>query len=199
MKEPVQDGRGAGHVAQEFAPLVNRSVAGHDGGAVFVAPHDDFQEILPGMPGQGFESHVVNDDQFGFEVFAHGAFLLAEGFVFQKVPDQVEDGTVEHVEVHLDGFVADGLGQVGFADTRRPHKEDIGGLANEGAGSQLVDVFAVDGGVEVPVEVLQCFEMVELGELDQTFQLALLAHGQFILANEFQEVGMAQAIGRRLL
>ena len=75
------------------------------------------------MFGQLFQAHVVNDDQVGLQIFAQGFVLLVEGFVLHEVAHQIEDGTVEHQEVQLDGLVADGLGQMGFADAGRPDEQ----------------------------------------------------------------------------
>ena len=195
MQEPVENGPGGGHVAQKFAPFLQRAVAGHDGGTVFVTAHDDFQQILAGVFGQLFETHVVNDDQIGLQVFTQGFVLLVEGFVLHEVPDQIEDRTVEHQKVHLDGLVADGLGKMGFADAGRPEEQNIFGFADELAAGQIENLLFVNGGIEAPVEVLQRFEGVEVGGLGAAFQLALLPDVEFILEDEFQKLGMAQTIG----
>ena len=70
-----------GHVAQQLAPVLDGAVAGHDGGAVLVAAHDYFQEVFAGVFGQGFESHVVHDQEVGLEVAAQNAVLLVEGLM----------------------------------------------------------------------------------------------------------------------
>src|ERR1700691_4478568 len=41
VQEAVEDRRGAGYVADQFAPIFQRSVAGHHGRTGFVATHDD--------------------------------------------------------------------------------------------------------------------------------------------------------------
>jgi hypothetical protein len=48
---------------------------------------------------------------------------LFEGFVFHEVAHQVEDGAVEDFLALLDGFVAQGLGQVRFADAGRAEEK----------------------------------------------------------------------------
>jgi hypothetical protein len=53
----------------------------------------------------------------------------------------------------------------------------------------------VDGRIKTPVEVLQWFEGVEVGGLGAAFHVALLADIHFVLKDEFQELGMGQAIG----
>lgn len=68
MEEAVEDGAGGGNVLQEFAPVLQRPVAGHDGGAGLVAAHDDLQQILAGVLGQGPQAHVIDDEQVALEV-----------------------------------------------------------------------------------------------------------------------------------
>ena len=77
MEEAVQDGAGGGHVAEELAPVFQRPVAGHDGGAVFVAAHHHFQQIFAGLFGQCFEPHVVDDDQVGLQDSGAGSCPVA--------------------------------------------------------------------------------------------------------------------------
>lgn len=157
VQEAVEDGAGRRHVGEEFAPVLQRAVAGHDGGAVFVTAHDHFQQILPRGLGQGFEAHVVDDDQVGLEVAAQGFVLLFEGFGFEEVADQVEDRAVEHFLALLDGFVAQRLGQMGFADAGWAEEQQVLPLAQILAGGQFEELRPADGGVELPVEVFQAF------------------------------------------
>ena len=199
VEEAIQDGTGGGHVAQELAPVFDGPVAGHDGGTVFVAAHDHFQEVFAGVFGQGLESHVIDDQKVGLEIAAQDSVLLVEGFVFEEVAHQIEDGAVEDLEVELDGFVAQGLGQVRFADPGRADEQKIGGLANELAGGQVVDLFAGDGGIEAPVKVLQRFEAVKVSGLGAAAEQAFLAHVEFVLEQDFQELFVAQAVGRGFL
>ena len=96
----------------------------------------------PECLGQLLQPHVVNDDQVGLQVSAQGLVLLVEGFVLHEVAHQIEDGAVEHQEVLADGFVADGLGQMGFADAGRAEEQHILGFADELAGGQIENLFA---------------------------------------------------------
>ena len=63
VQETVQDGRGAGHIAQELAPFFDGPVAGHDRRPVFVTAHDHFQQVFGAVLGQTLESHIVNNEQ----------------------------------------------------------------------------------------------------------------------------------------
>ena len=52
---------------------------------------------------------------------------------------------------------------------------------------RFANLFAVDGAVEVPIQVLQRFDMAKPGEFDETFQLALLPYGQLIPVDRRRE------------
>ena len=69
---------------QELAPFFDGPVAGHDGGAVFVAAHDDFQRIFAAVWAEDFEAHVVDDDQIGLEVLVSRRRCLLEGLEGQS-------------------------------------------------------------------------------------------------------------------
>ena len=75
LQETVEDGGGGGDITDEFTPFLDGAVGGHERGAVFVASHDDFKEVFSGHGRQLLESHVVNDQEVGFEVSSQGASL----------------------------------------------------------------------------------------------------------------------------
>lgn len=158
VQESVEDGPGGRNVLKQFAPVFEGTVAGHDGGAGFVAAHYDFQQILSGMLGQLLQSHVINDEQVGFEVTAQQPVAFGEGLFRKKVGDQIEDGAIADGKSLPDGFVTDGLGEVGLADSGRTDEQYIGGLADEVAGGQFVDVIARNRRVEPPVKVIELLE-----------------------------------------
>ena len=101
VEESIKDGGCAGDVTQESAPFINGPVAGHDGGAVFVASHDDFKKVFGAVLWEVFESHVVDDNKVWLEVLTDGAFLLAEGLVLEEIANQIKDGTVKNLKVHF--------------------------------------------------------------------------------------------------
>jgi hypothetical protein len=57
-----------------------------------------------------------------------------------------------------------------------------------------VEGLAGDRGVEVPVEVFEGLEVAEGGGLDAACQQALVADGEFVGEEEFEEVGVAEAV-----
>ena len=199
VQEAVEDCRGGGHVLQEFAPVLGRSVAGHDGGFVFVPAHNNLEEVLSSMFGQLLEAHVIDDEQIGFEIMAEGFVTLLQRFLREEIGDDIKDGAVAHDEALLDGFIADGLGEVGFANAGRADEEDIGAFADEVASGQFVDLFPRYGAVKPPVKVLQRFEFGELRRAGAQFDALLMTQIDLVLEDQLQELQMAEPVGPGLL
>ena len=120
---------------------------------------------------------------------------MFEGFVFHEVAHQIEDGAVEDFLALLDGLVAQGLGQMRFADARRAEQQNIFALAEVSAGGQFEDLFAVDRRVELPVEVFEGLKGTEVGGFGAASQHSLVAHVEFVLQDQFEELAVAQAGG----
>ena len=194
VEESVEDGAGCGDVAEELAPFFDGAVGGHEGGSVFVSAHDDFYEDFAAAGGEVFEAHVVDDEEVGFEEEALEAGVVGRGGVGGDVSDEVEDGSVEDKEPAADGFGSEGLCEVGFSDSGRADKEGVAFLTDEVAGGEFVDAGAGDGWVEGEVEVFQAAGAAEGGGFGASQDLALLADVDFVLEDEFKEVGVGQVV-----
>ena len=83
MQQAVEDRAGGRDIAEQFAPFFDRSIGSHHGGTVLVTAHDDFQEDLAAFLRQDFESHIVNDEQIGLEVFVEQAAFSDLSFLGQ--------------------------------------------------------------------------------------------------------------------
>jgi len=68
VEEAVQNGCGRRDVVEQFAPFFDGPIGGHEGGAILITAQDDLQEDLAGFGGQALESHVIHDEQVGFEI-----------------------------------------------------------------------------------------------------------------------------------
>ena len=68
VEQSIEDGAGGRHVAQELSPFFDGTIGGHQGGAVFVAAHDDLQEDFAAFGRQDLKPHVVNDEEIGLEI-----------------------------------------------------------------------------------------------------------------------------------
>lgn len=141
------------------------------------------------------EAHVIDDEQVGLEVFGEHARLARLTFLAKKVAHQVEDRALKHAEARLDRLAADGLGQVAFAHSGRANKEHVASLADKAAGGQLVDLSAVDRGVEAKVKALQGAGVPKVGRLVAPGDHALVAQVDFVQEEQFEELGVGQPVG----
>lgn len=93
--------------------------------------------------------------------------------------------------------MTDGLGEVAFANAGWAEQEEVAGLVDETSGGEIVDLGAVDGGVEGEVEVLEGALFTEGGGFGAPGDGALLADVEFVGEEGGQEflVGEVVAAG----
>ena len=99
----------------------------------------------------------------------------------------------------LDRLVADGLDQEDLARARRADQQHILGFADEAAGGQVEDLRSFDRRIEGEVEFVERLQFAELGRLHAAVDLPLLADEQFVLQDQFQELGVAELVAGRFL
>ena len=116
------------------------------------------------------------------------------GLLAGEFAHQLEDGAVEDDAARFDGFGSDGLREVAFAHSGRADQQDVAVLADEVAGGQFVDLGAVDGRVEAEVEVVQAARFAEPGGFVAPGDLPLAAHVDFVLEDEFEELGVGKPV-----
>jgi hypothetical protein len=86
-----------------------------------------------------------------------------------------------------------------LAQTRRPEEEQVATLAHEGTGSKLVELGALEGWIEGPVEVFQRAGIAESGVLAALFDEALIPGVEFVLDEQFEELEVGECMGGSLL
>ena len=192
MEEPVQNRSGSGHVIQEFAPFLNWPVGSHESGFIFITTHHDFKKHFAGFGRQDLESHVINDQEIRLEITAQGSVQLRGRLVGLELLDQVKDGAVKNLEARFDDMIADGLSQMTFPQARWSDQEDIPALPDELAGSQVIHLLPLDGGIKGPVEILQRLVIAEACGFGALIDDTLLADIEFILEEQFQKLFMRQ-------
>jgi len=61
VEHAVEDGGGDRHILEEFAPILERAVGVDEDRFLFVAPHDDLEEVLAGVLRQILGGKVLDD------------------------------------------------------------------------------------------------------------------------------------------
>lgn len=101
--------------------------------------------------------------------------------VVSQIGEQVEDGTVEHDFAALEQFVSDRLSEVVFAYSGLANQEDVFRFIEEASGGQIVNLAAINAGVEAEVEGIEGALFTEGRSLVAPLDLSLLAYVQFVL------------------
>ena len=132
MEQPVEHGGDGGGVAEELAPVVDRTVRGQEGAGALVAAHDQLEQVLGGGVGQLAHAEVVDDEQ--------GHRRTASAMYSLRVPSRVASAissmqgvglAIEHAIALQDGGAADGLGEVALAGAGRAEEERVLALLDE--------------------------------------------------------------------
>lgn len=85
MDQAVEDGVG---VADQRVPLIDRELAGDDGGATAVAVLEDLQEVVAGRGVERLEAPVVEDEEIDAAKRAQQAGVAAVAACQSEVGEQ---------------------------------------------------------------------------------------------------------------
>src|SRR5208283_4154600 len=155
VQQAVEHGGNGGAVAEQLAPVLNRTIRGQQCAGAFVATHDDLQQFFSGRQRQFAHSEIVDDQQGHGGQQLHVLFTRAvQGSVGQIFQQRVRF-PIEHAVALQDDGVSDGLGKMTFPASGRADKKSVLASADEGGGGQIEDQGAVHLGVELEVEVVQ--------------------------------------------
>jgi len=194
VKEAVEYCGGSGDIADKLSPFFEGPVGGHEGGFDFISAHDDLEEVFARFRRKLFDAHVVDNEQVALEVSFHHALVNMFGSGYVEIVEDVEDGPVEDEFALFDELVADGLGQMAFADTRRTNEEDVLTTSGKITSGELVNLFSVDV-VEGKVEAIEGALFPEGGGLVAAVDEAFVSDIEFVLQERFKELLMGKLMG----
>ena len=146
---------------------------GHHRRRALAAGVDDLVQQVGGLRGFAafdlVEGELINDQPVEAGVIADS---LRQGVIGQaggQIDQQIGAGGVADTITHDTSGLANRLDDSAFADPALADQDEVVLAANEGASGQFLDLRAVDRlGIEVPVEVGQRVQLVELGVADAT-------------------------------
>ena len=108
VDQAVEDGVGVGGIADQRVPLIDRELAGDDGGAAAVAILEDLQEVVAGCGVEWLEAPVVEDEQIDATERTQETGVAAIAACQGKIAEQPRHALIEHGAIVATGFVAEG-------------------------------------------------------------------------------------------
>src|SRR5438552_4952694 len=200
MEQAIEHGADGRGIAQQFAPVLDRSIGSHDGTGAFVAAHYDLQQILSRSQWQFAHAEIIKDEQRQRHQPLHELFASAINGRVGEFIEQSVRLAIEHFVTLLDNGLADGLGQMTLARSRWTKKQSILAPADESGGSQVEDQTAIHLFVEVEVKVVErLVRVAKAGLLAPPLQQAIATSGQLISDQTGDEIDRAHGFGLGLL
>ena len=167
VEDAVEEGGGEGGVVvEDGGPVFEGLVGGQNDGAAFVALADDLKEQVGPAFVDGEIAQLVDGQEVGTGVLlkfldeASGVVGSGEGI------DDVDGGGEADAEARGGGGVAQGDGQVAFAQTDAANDDGVGLVLDELEAEEVLNLEAVDLGGPGEVELLEGLEDGEAGLLD---------------------------------
>ena len=157
-----------------------------------MSSHDHFEQKLATLLWQLLHSHVVEDQQVGFQVPVQDSIVSVERFVVQEVTYAIEDAAIINGEAITNQLMPDALYQVTLADARWSDEDRIAMFTNEVTGRHVEDLLSFDRRVELEVEVVQLFLVTERCRLGPPGDFAIVADNQLIGQDQLQEFRMIE-------
>ena len=200
MQEAVQDGGGDGAVVVEHrGPLLEGFVGRQNNRTPFVALADDLEEEVGPVLIDRQIPELVQEQKFRGQIALELAFEQAAFLGGSQVVDDADGVGKEDGVAFLAGRVAQGGGQMGFAQADIAQQHDVGFVREELEAKEVLDRQPVDFLGPVPAELFEGFEHREAGSLDAAFDDALAALGVFTFDEAAQVFHMVPVLLRALL
>ena len=103
MQQAIEHGADGGDIAEQLAPVLDRTVGGEQRAEALVAAHDDFQQILGGGVRQLAHAEVVDDEQRHSGHRFHVLFARAVGDGVGQFIEQDVRFAIQHFVALLNG------------------------------------------------------------------------------------------------
>ena len=111
VDDAVEDGVGEGGFADDVVPLVQRQLAGDQGGGVLVSVLDDFHEVAALLGVETLGSPIVEDEEVCLGEGAEQAGVAAIGASQLQFGEHPGEAFVEHGIVVAAGFLTERAGE----------------------------------------------------------------------------------------
>ena len=199
MGQAVEDGVSDRGIADALVPMINGKLGSHDGRCAAVPVLDDLQELSALWGGHRGQTEIINQQDFGLEEFFHelwiGAVCPGDG----EFLEQARQPDVVGLEAHPASSVCQSAGEISFAHSSGTGDDDVLGIDNPLALSQVEDdgLIETSGGSEV--DVFGAGIDFESGDLEETFQAPVLLPSPLTIDDEGDSFLEGQILGVRLL
>ena len=191
VEEAVENGGGDGAIAVEDGrPLLEGFVGGEDNGAAFVALAQDLEEQVGAALIDGQVAEFIEDEQSRGKIAFEFGLESAVDLSGAQGVDDIDGVGEEDAVALLAGAVAEGGGEMGFAEADQAEEDDIGFFLDEAQAEEVLDLEAIDLFGPVPAEGFEGFEDGKARGLDAAGHGAVLAREGFAFDEAVEVIEM---------
>ena len=174
MDQAVQNGVSDRGIGNDLVPLVDGKLAGHEGGSLAVAVVEDLQQVAIRFAGDARNAQIIDDQQGGTRHLLEQGQEAAVGLGGLQCTEELGRVIVEGPVSIPAGLVAQGAGQVGFADASRAGDEAVALFLDPLGSAELLDLRSLEAAWVTIINVLQTGRDFELCLLEARRERAVL-------------------------
>ena len=192
VEQAIEDRGRHDRVAEYRSPFADRPVGGHKHGAALVASADQLEEQMRGIGLERQVAQLVDDQQFRLAVVRQAFLQPAVGVRLGELRHQGRRRREQHRITGDDRLASDRHGEMRLADPWRPEQQDRLSIGNEPSARDLPNLRFVDRGLGAKVETREVTHEGETREAEAHVNAALVASGDFALAEQRQRLADRQ-------
>jgi len=199
MHEAIEDGVSDSGIADALVPMINGKLSSHDGGGTAVPVLDDLQELSALWGGHRGQTEIVDHQDFGLEKFFHELWIGAVCSGDGEFLEQARQPDVVGLEAHPASSVCQRAGEIGFTHPSGTSDDDVLGIGNPFALSQVEDDGLIETAWSFEVDIFGTGIDFESGDLEETLQASVLLPSPLTIDDEGDSFLEGQILGVRLL
>jgi len=198
VHKSIEDGVSDGRIIEPGVPVVDRQLAGDEGGFAAAAVVDDFEQIVPRRLIKRGHAPVVKDQYIDASQLHEQAAEAAVGMRDAKRLRQARHALVKHWKALATGLLSECAGQPRFADTGRAGEQDALALADPVAARQVCDETFVDAAATAVTDVFEASAgMLELGCSQQPLQSPAITPAAFAVDQQAESIFKREILAGR--
>src|ERR1700745_4144680 len=140
-------------VCDHLVPVLDRQLAGDDGGAAIVPVIDNLQEIVALIESEGREAPIVEDQQIDAREGAQQTHMTTITARHSQCAEQPRSPLIEHTAIVATGFVAERTSEEAFADSGWADNDEVEFAVDPIAGDQRLQKRSVEAARGVQVDI----------------------------------------------
>ena len=190
MQQTVEDGCCDDRVAEDRTPFAVAFVRSENDAASFVAGADELEENRRAQIVQRQISHLVDDEDLRRKIDAQAPIKPAFPVSAPEIGDQIVRGHEVGGLSGLNRRFRQSHRQMSFPHAGRSQQDHVGSFMHEPQRPQFADLPLINRWLKAEIELIECFQVRQVGQLQPRLQVTLLSRIGFRAHHFEQEIAI---------